>query len=181
MAHLDSLGPSANLLDVYRRYPALARHVLGLAEAAFTLTGRLSHAECELLGSYVSLLNRCEYCHGIHTEAAVVAGIPRAAIAATSEGAPTYGGSEWAPVFAYVKALALDPSSVGQRHVQALTDAGWPDDVIAQLAAISSAFSVLNRLVEGLGLSVDPAFYAQAGKRLATVGYGGTARMLGLA
>jgi uncharacterized peroxidase-related enzyme len=181
MAHLDSLGPAANLLDIYRRYPALARHVLGLAEAAFALTDRLSHAECELLGAYVSGLNGCEYCHGIHTEAAIAAGIPRAAVAASPEAVPDHGGSEWVPVYAYVEALTLDPASVKRQHVQALSDAGWGDDAIAQLAALCSVFSVLNRLVEGLGISVDPSFYPQAGKRLATVGYGGTAKMLGLA
>ena len=123
MPHLTSLSAKATLLDVYRKYPSIARHTLGLAAAAFDLTAELSHAECELLGAYISALNSCAYCTGIHTEAAVAAGITRDAYAHIADGAaPAYGG-----------------------------------------------------------LSADAMFYEQAGKRLASVGYAGTAKMLGVA
>lgn len=182
MPHLNSLAANATLLDVYRRYPPLARHTLGLAAAAFDLTGEISHAECELLGAYVSALNGCAYCHGIHTEAAAAAGVPRGALEAIgAQSPPAYGGARWEPVFAYVAALTAEPHGVRRDHVVALTQAGWSDDAIAQFAAVCCVFNVLNRLVEGIGLSADAAFYAQAGKRLASVGYAGTARMLGLA
>jgi len=180
MPYVTHLGTQPNLLDLYHRYPAIARHVLGLAETAFTLSERLSHGECEMLGAYISGLNACDYCHGIHTEAAIAAGIDRA-VFSNSDKAPDYGGATWQPVFAYLRALTLSPASVNAERVQALSDAGWSDDDIVQLAALCSAFNVLNRLVEGLGLEAEESFYAQAGKRLANVGYGGTAKMLGFA
>lgn len=181
MAHTDHLGANPNLLDLYRRYPAIAKHVLGLAEASFTLTDQISHGECEMIGAYISRMNGCGYCAGIHTEAAVASGIDRATLPTAGIDPPSYGTEKWSRLFAYVRALTLQPASVDRTLVQSLIDAGWQEDVIAQLAAICCAFNVLNRLVEGLGLSADPSFYAQAGKRLATVGYGGTAKMLGVA
>jgi len=80
-----------------------------------------------------------------------------------------------------VAALTVHPADVDGQMVTALSDASWSDDAIAQLAAVCCAFNVLNRLVEGIGLSADAAFYEQAGKRLASVGYAGTAKMLGVA
>ena len=34
MSHLESLGKRATLLDVYKKNKPLARHILGLAQAA---------------------------------------------------------------------------------------------------------------------------------------------------
>ena len=179
MPYVTHLGAQPNLLDLYRRYPSIARYVLGLAETAVTLSERLTHGECEMLGAYISGLNACEYCHGIHKEAAVAAGIDRTVFKSCSK-SPDYGGTQWQPVFAYVSVLTLNPSSINAELVKSLTDAGWSGDDIVQFAAICSAFNVLNRMVEGLGLSAEESFYGQAGKRLASIGYGGTAQMLGI-
>ena len=181
MAYLSALGADATLLDVYRRYPDLARHALGLAQAAFAQTDELTQAECELLGAYVSSLNRCHYCRRIHSEAAVVCGLDRAVFGAQADGVtPDYGGAEWQPVFDYAKTLTLSPAEVTQQHVDNLLAAGWSQDAVAQVASVCCVFNVLNRLVDGLGLSADDEFFAAAGQRLAKVGYGGTAELLGL-
>jgi len=182
MAHLSSLGANPTLVDVYKAYPGIARHTLGMAEASFKLTDQLSHAECEMLGAYISRLNGCDYCAGIHTEATVAAGLERTVFETDPDTSkPAYGGARWRPVFALMELLTLSPSRVDQDAIDALVKQDWSDDAIIQLTAISCTFNVLNRLVEGLGLSADEAFYQQAGKRLASVGYGGTAKMLGVA
>ncbi len=102
MSHLETLGPDATLLDVYRRYPPLARHMLGLAEEALRMTEALTRAECELLGAHVSALNDCAYCRGIHVEVARAAGMEEAALAGVEQGrAPTYrasAGSRFSPM-----------------------------------------------------------------------------------
>lgn len=82
MAHVTGLGEAPTLLDLYRRYPALAKPLLALAHAAFTLTAELSRAECELVGAYVSQLNGCGYCRGVHGAAAIACGIARPALPA---------------------------------------------------------------------------------------------------
>ena len=174
MAHLPSLD-NATLLDVYKRYPPLARHVLGLAEAAFTLTTEISRAEGEMLGTFVSQLNGCDYCRRVHGEAAVACGLtPPTSIE------PKYGGDRWQPVFAYVRTLTLSPGSVSAEQVTALLEAGWSEEAVVQLAALVCTFNTLNRLVDGLGLSAEPEFFTAAGARLADVGYAGTVELLGL-
>jgi uncharacterized peroxidase-related enzyme len=179
MAYVTSLGPDATLLDVYRAYPALAAPVLALGEAAFTLTNQLSRGECELLGTYISSLNGCDYCRSIHGEATVVCGIDRSALP-TADDHPAYGGPRWAPIFAYVHTLTLRPAQVEPSQLVALAQANWDDAVIVQLAAICAFFNVLNRLADGLGLTGDATFFAAAGQRIGTMSYGGTAALLGL-
>lgn len=174
MAHLPSFD-NDTLLDVYRRYPPLARHVLGLAEAAFALSDEISRAEGEMLGAFVSQLNGCDYCRGVHGEAAVACGLARPSLSD-----PAYGGARWRPVFDYVHALTLAPSSVTAEHASALLRADWSEDAVVQIAALSCVFNTLNRLVDGLGLSAEQSFFAAAGARLADVGYGGTVELLGL-
>ena len=174
MAHLSTLD-NATLLDVYKRYPPLARHVLGLAEAAFTLTEEISRAEGEMLGAYVSQLNGCDYCRSVHGEAAIACGItPPTSVE------PDYGGARWRPVFDYVRTLTLSPGSVSADHAAALLEQDWSEDAVVQMAALVCTFNTLNRLVDGLGLSAEPDFFAAAGARLADVGYAGTVELLGL-
>jgi len=173
MAYLSSF-PDATLVDVYKRYPPLAKHMLGLAEASFGLSNEISRAECEMLGAFISQLNGCEYCQHIHSEAATACGLtpPRST-------APNYGGARWHAVFDYVRALTLVPASVTQTHVNALLE-DWSEDTVVQLAALCCVFNSLNRLVDGLGLSAEADFFTAAGLRLANLGYAGTARQLGL-
>lgn len=182
MSFLPSLGERATLIDVYRKYPDMARHVLGLAEVAFTMTDAFTPGECEMMGAYVSALNNCGYCRRIHMEAAISNGIDRSAFDDFAiADAPRYGDARWRPVFEYVRALTLAPASVFRGHTEGLLAAGWSEDVIVQLTTITSAFNVLNRLADAFGLSANEEFFALAGQRLAAKGYGGTAKMLGLA
>ena len=181
MSFLEGLGAAATLLDVYRRHPALARHVLGLAQAAFALTDELSRAECELVGAYASALNGCAYCRGVHGEAAAACGLGHATQERAAGEIAAYGGARWAPVFAYVRKLTLEPHAVAAGDVAALRREGWSEACVVQLAALCGLFGVLNRLVDGLGLAAGEEFYRRAGQRLASIGYDGTAELLGVA
>ena len=174
MGHLPGFE-NATLLDVYKRYPPLAKHVLGLAETAFTLTSEVTRAEGELLGAFVSGLNGCDYCRGVHGSAATACGLtpPKA-------NEPEYGGARWQPVFDYVRTLTLAPGSVAPEHVSALLKEGWSQDAVAQFALLTCTFNTLNRLVDGLGLSATGDFFTAAGARLADIGYAGTAELLGV-
>ena len=173
MAHLPTFD-GATLLDVYKRYPSLAKPILGVAEGAFTLTDEVSRAEGEMLGAFVSQLNACDYCQNVHSEAASACGLELPSNPATN-----YGGARWKPVFDYVRTLTLSPGSVTQEHVAALLKENWSEDAVVQFAALTCVFNTLNRMVDGLGLEAEESFFAAAGTRLAEIGYGGTADHLG--
>ncbi len=179
MSYLSSLGANATIIDVYRQYPAMARHLLGLAHEALAVTDEFTPGECEMIGAYVSALNNCGYCRRVHTEAAIAAGVDRSLFEGYAAGnAPQYGGPRWKPVFDYVRDLTLTSSAISKSHIDLLLEAGWSEPAIVQLVAICSAFAVLNRFANGLGLTANDDFFTDAGFRLATEGYAAAAATL---
>ncbi len=75
MTFLPSLPDDAVLLDVFRAFPQTARPLLEYHQALLRGPSPLSVAERELIAAFVSGLNACRYCHGVHT--ATAGGHPR--------------------------------------------------------------------------------------------------------
>src|SRR5258708_15970712 len=75
MTYLPALPSDAVLLDVFRAYPGTARPLLDYHQALLRGPSPLSVAERELIAAYVSGLNACRYCHGVHTATAQAFGI----------------------------------------------------------------------------------------------------------
>lgn len=49
--------------------------------------------------------------------------------------------------------------------------AGWDETAYYHLVATTALFNLMNRLVEGLGIELDPAYVEPSSKRLAEGGY----------
>ena len=54
---------------------------------------------------------------------------------------------------------------------QTVTAAGWDETAYYHLVATTALFNLMNRLVEGLGIELDPAYVEPSSKRLAEGGY----------
>ena len=178
MAHVAQLGDTPNLIDLFRTYPGVGKHVLGFLESAFTLTSELSRGECERVAAYVSAVNGCSYCHTIHAHAAKVCGIdpdllPEFQIGDEAE------NERWRAAYAYARQITTEPAGVTAAHTEACRSAGWSDEAITQIAMVATGFNLMNRLVDGLGLEGDADFLLGAGERLGTISYGGTAEKMG--
>ena len=70
VAYLPSLPGDAVLLDVFRAYPDTARPLLDYHQVLLRGPSPLSVAERELIAAFMSGLNACGYCHGVHTATA---------------------------------------------------------------------------------------------------------------
>lgn len=75
MPYLSSLPDNAVLLDVFRAHPGTAAPLLDYHEALLRGPSPLSVAERELIAAYVSGLNACGYCHGVHSAVAEAFGV----------------------------------------------------------------------------------------------------------
>ena len=106
----------------------------------------------------------------------VACGIDRQVLA--GDGALTYGGEKWQPVFAYAKALTLTPGNTTDALVNDLLAVGWSDEAVVQITAVAAFFNFVNRVVNGLGLQGDADFFRQAGEQIAAAGYGDMAGMI---
>ena len=75
MPFLKSLPEDGVLLDVFKIFPATALPLIQYHEALMRGPSSFSVAERELIAAYVSGLNNCGYCHGVHTATAEAFGV----------------------------------------------------------------------------------------------------------
>jgi alkylhydroperoxidase family enzyme len=74
---------------------------------------------------------------------------------------------ELKPLFGYVHRLTLTPSRMTPADAEAVFAAGWDEQVLYTVVSVCALFNLMNRLVEGVGLTVrDEAYFAVAARRL---------------
>lgn len=172
MAHLPSLPKNANLLDVFKMFPETNAPLLEFHEALLRGPSPFTEAERELIAAYVSGLNGCRYCHGVHTATAERLGIAPGAIATLLAGdTSAVLSNKMRPVLKIAATLTKRADGVTEADVEAVFAAGWSEAAYYHLVAVVALFNFMNRLVEGLGITLDPAYAQTAGKRLAERGY----------
>lgn len=178
MPHLPSLPDGATLVDIYRRFPAVAAAALALNDAVMRQPAPFSPAEREAIAAYVSQINACRYCLGVHTNAAVALGLEPDAVATICERPEAPRDPRLVPVLAYVAKLTTNPAGVGADDVARILAAGWTEEAVSFAAFVAGLYGFMNRVVDGHGIRTPEAQLAANGRRLADVGYAGLARML---
>lgn len=115
----------------------------------------------EVLGVWVSALNRCSYCVEHHFSGLQrLLGDPargeaiRAAIEARRPNDAPLNRAQIAAMV-YARKLTVSPADLVEADVVALRDAGWDDGEILEINQVCAYFSYANRTVLGLGCSTD--------------------------
>jgi uncharacterized peroxidase-related enzyme len=172
MTYLPSLPGDAVLLDVFRAYPQASRPLLDYHQALLRGPSPLSAAERELIAAYVSGLNACGYCHGVHTATAEAFGIGEGTLAALLEDVDTAPVAErMKPVLRYARKLTLTPSKMTPGDAEAVLAAGWEEQALHDAVAVCGLFNLMNRLVEGLGITAGEDYFQTSARRLTGQGY----------
>jgi uncharacterized peroxidase-related enzyme len=179
MAYLPSLPDHAVLLDVFRAYPQTARPLLAYHQALLRGPSPLTVAERELIAAYVSGVNACGYCHGVHQATAQAFGIGEGTLAALLTDVDTAPIPErMKPLLRYVGKLTVAPAKVAPAEAEAVLSAGWEEQAMYDAVAVCGLFNLMNRLVEGLGITAGEEYFVTAARRLAGEGYSGLADLL---
>ncbi|MEJ3747479.1 peroxidase-related enzyme [Actinomycetes bacterium KLBMP 9797] len=179
MSYLTSLPAESTLLEVFRAYPDTARPLLEFHEQVMRHASPFSVAERELIAAYVSGLNACDYCHGVHTATAEAFGVPAGVLAASLadlDAAPI--DERMKPVLRYVGTLTRTPSRVTAADTAAVYAAGWDERALHDAALVCALFNFMNRLVDGLGVRADPGYFEISARRLHDRGYAALAELL---
>jgi uncharacterized peroxidase-related enzyme len=179
MAYLPSLPASAVLLDVFRAYPDAARPLLDYHQALLRGPSPLTVAERELIAAYVSALNACGYCQGVHAATAQAFGVPEATLGvllADVAAAPV--DERMKPLLRLAGKLTGTPAKVTPGDAEAVLAAGWPEQALHDAVAVCALFNMMNRLVEGLGITAGDDYFNLAAERLAGGGYAGLKELL---
>ncbi len=154
--------------------PETARPMRELAHILLHEPSSLTPGERELIATYVSSRNNCQFCQLSHGAAAA----SHLGDASVVNQVKTDFAS--APVSPKLKALLAIAGKVQQdgklvtaADVEAARKQGATDLDIHDTVLIAAAFCMYNRYVDGLGTwqPTDPEMYTQMGKRLAADGY----------
>jgi uncharacterized peroxidase-related enzyme len=136
--------------------------------AAMHRPSPVSRAERELVGSFVSMLNGCEYCLRHHA-AGLRRLLPddRASVAdALEAGVDPRGrdglvtGRERA-MLDYAERLSASPAEASEAWIDDLRQAGLTDREILDVACVIAYFHYANRVVLGLGVALEPGGIGQ--------------------
>lgn len=146
-----------------------------LAQALLVEESQLSRFEREIIASYVSNLNACEFCCNSHTAIAEALDPQNAGIVRLIQ-----EDLQTAPINSKLKSLLKIAALVQKsgRHVspgeiQEAKKAGATDQEIHDTVLIAAAFCMFNRYVDGLRATLPDQVeaYAGMGKMIAQMGY----------
>jgi alkylhydroperoxidase family enzyme len=82
------------------------------------------------------------------------------------------------PILRYVGKLTLTPAKITPEDAQAVLAAGWEEQALHDAVAVCALFNMMNRLVDGLGITAGDDYFRVAAGRLADAGYAGLKDLL---
>jgi uncharacterized peroxidase-related enzyme len=179
VTHLPSLPEGATLLEVLRAHPETSRPLLDYHEAVMRAPSPLTVAERELLAVYVSGLNACDYCYGVHSVTAANFGVEGETLTGVLHDLDSADvDARMRPLLRYVGKLTASPSRVTPADARSVLDAGWDERALHDAVSVCALFNLMNRYVNGLGVTADEGYLDVSGRRLADDGYAGLKNLL---
>lgn len=166
------LGPQATVPDILKMSPDAGVALMELHEAIMRAPSALSAGEREMIAAYVSGLNACRYCHGVHAETAKAYGVPAAAVDRMGNDLEGAGiDARMLPLLRVARKLTEKPESLTAEDTQAVYDAGWDEKALHDAIMVVCCFNFMNRLLEGHGVHGNDEMYKQRGPMLKQHGY----------
>jgi len=155
-------------IDVFREYPETSKAIGALHEVIMRRESAFTPGERELMAAFVSALNGCNFCTGVHGAAAQAFGIETSLLEAIVADIGTANVPEpMKPVLQFVARLTREPSRTGPADTDAMRAAGWDDKAIFDVVCVCSFYNFMNRYVDGTGLSAPPEQLRLMGQQLA--------------
>lgn len=182
MAKFPSLGAAATVPDILKMSPEAGKALLEMHEAIMRAPSALTPGERELIAAYVSGINQCQYCHGVHAETAkAYEEFPRGAVDRMLVNLETAGfGEKLKPILRLARKLTQAPADVTDADTRAVIGAGWDEKALHDAIMVICCFNFMNRLLEGHGVHGHEALFKERGPMLKKHGYLPLIRLLGL-
>src|SRR5260370_1788484 len=154
MPFFKSLPADCGVRHIVQMNKPVGRALIQLHEALMRAESPLTPAQHELIAAYVSGLNACHYCYGVHSRTAEAFGLPAKtlqALVADLDAAPVE--PKMRPLLAYARKLTLTPSKMTAADAKTVFDAGWSERALHDAVLTTSLFNFMNRLVDGHGVT----------------------------
>lgn len=172
---MSNLSYSTNfqgVADAFMRDAKLYAPLLEFINNVMTRPSDLSIAEREIIAGYVSHLNGCGFCVGVHEATLTALGTEENIVGQIRKGPEsTAVDDRMRAVLEFSQKLTRTPEAVQKTDINALTESGWSEQAIEDAMNVVSLFSYMNRLIDGLGIEGNQAYFDAVGKSLASQGY----------
>lgn len=179
MPFFSSLPTDAGVRRILQLNKPAGRALIEFHQALLRGDSPLSAAQLELIAAYVSGLNACQYCYGVHSETAKAFGLAEGALEALLadvNSAPI--DPKMRPLLAYANKLTVSPARMTQADADAVFAAGWSERALHDAVLTVCLFNFMNRLLEGHGCKGAVEIYASRGKALKDEGYAPLLKLL---
>jgi len=165
MAHFSYSKDYQGFMDIVLDNPDRYLPIVQFLDKLVCQESELSQLERELIGAYVSLLNGCDFCYGVHEAIAKSLNADASILLALQTDVEKAAiEPKLNPVFLLAKKLTENPSKIVKTDIQAMTKVGWSEKTAEDVIGIVSLFCFLNRLVDGFGIKGNAKYFAQMGK-----------------
>ena len=175
MAHIPLQDGLPGIVGLFNFRPETAKPMRELAEVLLRGANTLTSAEREMLASYVSFRNTCDFCQLSHGAAAAshLGGDTRQMESVIRDVKTADVSDKMKALLAIAGKVQQDGKQVASEDVARARQHGATDREIHDTVLIASAFCMYNRYVDGLGTwqPRDPEMYREMGERMATQGY----------
>jgi uncharacterized peroxidase-related enzyme len=172
MPSFPNLGRNATVPDIFRMSPDASGNLMELHEVLMRGDSPLSPGERELIAAYVSALNECRYCRGVHTQTAVAFGFQENTISELLDDIESADIDEkMKPLLQFSRKLTLKPSSITDSDSDAVYQTGWDERALHHTIMVTCIFNFMNRLLEGHGVHGHEGIFKDRGMMLKEHGY----------
>lgn len=153
--------------------PRIADHLARLSHEIMHEDAPISKALRELIATYTSSLNGCEFCMKAHAAVAAHHYKDEAlvwSVVHDLEGAALPDKDK--SILRFVRKVTFDSGSIDATDIAALHEAGWDDTSIFYAIAACALFNFYNRFVSANGVKpVSDGAFHRLGARMAEKGY----------
>lgn len=142
------------ILQCFATHPPLLQHMMGLAETMLFSAGALGRANKEMLATFVSAQNDCDYCadsHGFCLRMDGGSSELRTAVTACNLQSASLSSQQRA-LLQFAQKINGDSSSIAPQDTEDLRRFGWTDLQIAEAIHLAALFACFNRVVNAFGL-----------------------------
>lgn len=172
MSFFKSLPEDAGVRHILTLNPQAGRALVEFHTAALRNEGPLEPGHKELIAAYVSGLNACQYCFGVHAETAKAFGLEAGTLERLLADIDSADVDErLKPLLRYARKLTLEPSRMTEADAQAVFAAGWSEAALHEAVLTVCLFNFMNRLLEGHGVKGNPGVFSARGQALRDEGY----------
>ena len=153
MSYLPSSPGLTNIASMLGKYPRRGILLFKLLEDIKSSCSPLSRSERELIITYTSGLNQCDFCYKIHKALSEQLGIDERVFDQLKTDINSAQIDErLKPILRYVKKLTLIPDQITQADAQLIFDAGWAEVVFLDVIFLCAVVNCMNRFVSGIGI-----------------------------